>query len=192
MDLKKVAAELARLAEALAALAQASPPPPAVEALAHTPPQELAPLVRRTLEELASLLPGEGVRVFLVGLHRHQDRTTSWYQFFTEDDVQKALRNTQGLRALGLLAQPERLRLLFSLTQGVTDAAELMRTSDLTQGQFYHHLRALEAADLARKRSRDHYVPTLSGISALFSLLAVVDYLSSKIAESEGEEESQT
>ncbi|MFN3346681.1 MAG: ArsR/SmtB family transcription factor [Candidatus Bipolaricaulaceae bacterium] len=191
MDLRKIAAELSRLAEALSALAQ-QPPPPAVEALARTAPSDLASLVRRTLEELAALLPGEGVRVFLVGLHRHQGHTTSWYQLFTEGDVPEVLKDTQGLRALALLAQPERLRLLFALTQGVTDAAQLMKTSGLTQGQFYHHLRALEAADLARKRGRDHYVPTLSGISALFSLLAVVNYLSSKIAEPEGEEESRT
>ncbi|MCX7844071.1 MAG: transcriptional regulator [Candidatus Bipolaricaulota bacterium] len=183
-SVERIAAELARLAEALRALGQPALPA-AAESLAHTAPPDLAPLVRQTLTALAQLLPGEGVRVLLAGLHRRGDRTTSWYQFLSEKDAQEALQNPAGLRALTLLAQPERLRLLFALVQGVQGAAEAMEKSGLTQGQFYHHLRALEAAGLVRKLGRDRYTPTLSGTSALFTLLALVDHLGRE-AEEEG------
>lgn len=186
VDLRKIAEELSRLAEALSVLAQQRPSSsPTVETLTRTAPPDLASLVRHTLEELSALLPGEGVRLFFAGLHRHQDRTTSWYQFFSEKDAQNALNNVQGIRAVALLAQPERLRLLFALAQGVSGAAELMQESGLTQGQFYHHLRVLEAAGLAHKQGRDRYAPTTSGIAALFTLLALVDHLGAEMAAGE-------
>ncbi len=189
MNLARVAEELARLAEALRAAVQAARPPdlPALEALAHTAPPDLHPLVQQTLAALASRLPAEGARVLIVGLHRQGDRTASWYQLFTEQDAEKTVNAPQGLRSLALLAQPERLRLLWALVHGAQRTAEIMERTGLTQGQFYHHLRALELAGLARKLARDRYTPTASGISALFMLLALMDYLEKAFSEEEGE-----
>jgi predicted transcriptional regulator len=66
-----------------------------------------------------------------------------------------------------------------------------METAGLTQGQFYHHLRALEASGLVRKRGRDEYEITLHGTSALFTFLAAAAYihqgLAPKMAQEEGE-----
>lgn len=187
LELKRIADELSRLAQILQELSQQPPSPsPSVQPLVNTAPSELEPVVRQTVGALARLLPGDGARVFLAGIHRHQGRTTSWYQYSTEEDARKALDNLQKLRSLSLLAQPERLRLLFAFVQGAKGTAEAMEKSGLTQGQFYHHLRALEAAGLVRKLGRDSYAPTISGVSSLFTLLALVDYLGTE--GSEGEE----
>jgi DNA-binding transcriptional ArsR family regulator len=91
--------------------------------------------------------------------------------------VPKVLENPGVLRSLELVANGDRLRLLFSLASGATGSAEATDRSGLSQGQFYHHLRALEAAGMARKVARDKHEPTIHGTSTLFTLLAVAGYI---------------
>jgi DNA-binding transcriptional ArsR family regulator len=185
LDLASVEAQLRRLADALAAL-QTKPPGPedaAVSALlSTTAPPEHRGLVGEAVRALeARLGDGEGAQVLIAGVRRGPGgHTTTWYEMFSDEAVSKVLGNPGGLRSLELVANGERLRLLSALASGAFGSAEAMDRSGLSQGQFYHHLRGLEAAGMVRKVARDKHEPTGHGTSALFTLLAAASYVASE------------
>jgi len=184
-DLAQVEAQLRRLADALAAFQRASPGLEAEETLgllATAAPPGLRGLVTQVLRSLeARIGDGEGVQVLVAGVRRGPGgHTTTWYEAFAEEDAPKILGNPGLVRSLELVANGERLRLLFALVSGASGSAEAMARSGLSQGQFYHHLRALEAAGMVRKVGRDQHEPTVHGTSTLFTILAVVDYIAGR------------
>lgn len=186
--LERIEEELRRLAAELAALRQTIPDRgTSTTPLIQAAPAQLQPLVEQVMTALTELLGETGaVRVLIAGLHRRPDGlTTSWYELFADEAVAPALNNPSLLRALGLVATPERLRLLYAFATGSTGSAEVMEKSGLSQGQFYHHLRALEAAGMVRKAGRDRYKPTTYGISTLFTLLAAAHYIGQELTEEE-------
>ena len=159
----------------------AAPPtreePGPIPLLSATAPASLQLLLGQTLQALAADFQGEGARVLITGICRTPSgEVRTWYELFSEKSVEKLLR-PELMRALEALASPERLKLLWALSQGKTGSAELMEAAGLSQGQFYHHLRALEASGLVRKRGRDEYEITLHGTSAFFTFLAAAAYI---------------
>lgn len=159
----------------------AAPPireePGPIPLLSATAPASLQLLLSQTLQALAADIKGEGARVLITGICRTPSgEVRTWYELFSEKAVEKLLM-PEIIRALEALASPERLKLMLALTQGKTGSAELMETAGLTQGQFYHHLRALEASGLVRKRGRDAYEIILPGTSAFFTFLAAAAYI---------------
>jgi DNA-binding transcriptional ArsR family regulator len=155
--------------------AQEEPGP--IPLLAATAPASLQSLLSQTLQALAAAIGDEGARVLIVGICRTPSgEVRTWYELFSEKAVEKLLM-PELIRALEALASPERLKLMLALSRGKAGSAELMETAGLTQGQFYHHLRALEASGLVRKRGRDEYEITLHGTSALFTFLAAAAYI---------------
>jgi len=158
-------------------------PPPAQEGpgpiplLSTTAPASLQLLLSQTLQALAADFQGEGARVLITGICRTPSgEVRTWYELFSEKAVEKLLR-PELMRTLEALASPERLKLMWALSRGKTGSAELMEAAGLTQGQFYHHLKALEASGLVRKRGRDEYEITLQGTSAFFTFLAAAAYI---------------
>jgi len=140
--------------------------------LAATAPASLQLLLLQILQALAADLKEEGARVLITGIcHTPSGEVRTWYELFSEEAVEKLLI-PELMRSLEALASPERLKLLRALSQGKTGSEELMEACGLTQGQFYHHLRVLEASGLVRKKRRDEYEITLHGTSALFTFLA--------------------
>jgi DNA-binding transcriptional ArsR family regulator len=181
-DLAGVEAQLRHLADALAAFQRESP---SLETGDSAPPfpavavSGLRDVVGQVLSALEGRLgDGEGLQVLVAGVRRGPaGHTTTWYEAFSDKDVPKILAHPGLARSLELLANAERLRLLSALVSGAFGSAEAMNRSGLSQGQFYHHLRALEAAGMVRKATRDQYEPTVHGTSALFTLLAAADYI---------------
>jgi len=181
-ELAHVEAQLRRLADALATIQEGSAGPERAAAsalLAAAAPSELRDTVTQALQSLqARMGKTEGVQVLIAGIRRGPDgHTTTWYEAFSDEAVPKVLGNPGLFRALELVANGERLRLLFALASGALGSAEAMDQSGLSQGQFYHHLRALEAAGMVRKVARDRYEPTVHGTSTLFTILAVLSYI---------------
>ncbi len=181
-DLGHLEAELRQLADALAGLRQGTfaPDEQATAALvAATAPSGIGGLVAEALRSLqARLGEREGVQVLIAGIRRGPEgRATTWCEHFSDEAVPKVLRDPGLLRTLELVAHGERLRLLWALASGATGSAEAMDRSGLSQGQFYHHLRALETAGMVRKVARDLYEPTVHGTSTLFTILAALAYL---------------
>lgn len=175
-NLDRILQDLESLVERLRAY-QPSRPEEALPPLAAAAQPDLQPILNQILSNFSQRIAGEGVQVLIAGLHRNrQGRTTAWYEQFSERNVELLL-SPELSRALEGLASLERIRLLLTLQAGLTNSADLMRESGLTQGQFYHHLRILEANDLVRKKGRDQYEITSHGVCSLFTLLATASYI---------------
>ncbi|MDQ7793648.1 MAG: winged helix-turn-helix domain-containing protein [bacterium] len=184
-DLARVEAQLRHLADTLAEFQEDSRGLEAEETsalLSTIGPPRARNVVGQVLRALEGRLgEGEGVRVLITGVHRGPGgHTTTWYEAFSDEDIPKALGSPGLARSLVLVANGERLRLLSALVSGACGSAEAMDRSGLSQGQFYHHLRSLEAAGMVRKVARDQHEPTVHGTSTLFTLLAAADYIAGK------------
>ncbi|HEU67899.1 MAG TPA: ArsR family transcriptional regulator [Candidatus Acetothermia bacterium] len=181
-DLAHLEAELRRLADALASLQRGTSAPDeqaAAALVAATSPSGIGGVVAEALRSLQVRLgEREGVQVLIVGFrHGPEGRATTWYELLSDEAIPKVLGDPRLLRTLELVAHGERLRLLWALASGATGSAEAMDLSGLSQGQFYHHLRALEAAGMVCKVTRDLYEPTVHGTSTLFTILAALSYI---------------
>lgn len=151
--------------------------PGPIPLLSASAPASLQPVLLQALQTLAAELKEGGARVLITGICRTPSgEVRTWYEFFSEEAMEKLLM-PEFIRALEALASVERLKLMLALSRGKTGTAELMEDAGLTQGQFYHHLRVLEASGLVRKKGRDEYEITLHGTSALFTFLAAAAYI---------------
>jgi len=191
-DLVDLEQALRELADRLAALRSRLPEgqgqlPP----LAAAAQPELQPLLEQALATLSQKMAKEGVQVLIVGVKRTSEgRTTAWYEHFSDRAVEKLL-SPELPRVLEGLASLERIRLLLALQGGLAKSSDLMAKSGLTQGQFYHHLRILEASGLVRRRGRDEYEITVHGVSSLFTLLAAASYILSAPSSVHGKREEE-
>lgn len=156
-----------------------SEPTDAVRAfLMEATPEDERGMVDLAIRGLGQITGTQGVHVLIAGVHRTSGGTTSWYELFSEKKIEQLLHVQAGFaRALETLTSVERLRLLLVLVSGVSRSVEAMEASKLSQGQFYHHLRALEGSGMARKKAHDQYEATLHGISSLFTMLAVASLI---------------
>ena len=175
-DLVDLERALRDLADRLAAL-RSQLPEGQIPPLTAAAQPELQPLLEQALATLGQKIAEEGVQVLIVGVQRTPEgRTTAWYEHFSDRAVEKLL-SPELPRVLEGLASLERIRLLLALQGGLAKSSDLMAKSGLTQGQFYHHLRILEASGLVRRRGRDEYEITVHGVSSLFTLLAAASHM---------------
>ncbi len=151
--------------------------------LTSTAPAQAKELVAQTIESLGKMIADkQGVRVLIAGVHRADSgRVTSWYELFSEKKIERLLQIDR-MRALVTLANVERLRLLFTLATGAAISTQIIEESGLSQGQFYYHLRALEAHGLVRKKARNRYEATIDGTSALFTVMAALEYIDERVS----------
>lgn len=177
-DLARLEQALRRLADELAALRsqiptdQGSPPTPPLPA-----PPDLQELVNQVIETLAGCVGEKGAKVLIAGVCKAPSgRVYSWYEIFSEKEIGEVLQ-PQTFRAFEGMVSVERLRLLQALLEGLHRSAELMEKSGLSQGQFYHHLRILEASGMVHKKGRDEYEITTHGTSSLFTVSAAASYV---------------
>jgi DNA-binding transcriptional ArsR family regulator len=179
--------ELRALADAVAAargrLAGRGEGEGAANILAAAAPLDTRDLIAQVVNTLARRTGDqEGLQVLIAGVQRAAGGYTStWYELFSDEKVSPLLHNEKLIRLLETLASVERLRLWCVLASGATGSAEAMERSQLSPGQFYHHLRALEGIGMVRKKARDQYQTTLHGTASLFTILAAVSYILSEI-----------
>lgn len=186
-ELALIEQKLRKLADALAEQQKQStrelqPADETAVLLTATAPAQTKEMVGQTIKALGEMIADkQGVRVLIAGVHRADGgRVTSWYTLFSEKGIEQFLQ-VDRVQALVTLANVERLRLLLTLASGTAISTQVIEESGLSQGQFYYHLRALEGHGLVRKKARNRYEATIDGTAALFTVLAVLEYITERV-----------
>lgn len=191
-DLARLEQALRKMADELAALRSQIPMeqgPPSIPTLPA--PSDLQELVNQAIKTLAERVGEKGAQVLIAGVCKvPPGRAYSWYEIFSEEEIKKVLQ-PQTFRAFEGMARVERLRLLQSLQEGFHRSAELMERSGLSQGQFYHHMRILEASGMVHKKGRDEYGITVHGVSSLFTIIAAASHVLSGLSHLFPQEEGE-
>ncbi|HHV54530.1 MAG TPA: winged helix-turn-helix transcriptional regulator [Firmicutes bacterium] len=101
--------------------------------------------------------------------------------------------DAQVARVLAALANKERLAILKSILKEPASAAELVERLGMgTTGQAYHHLKALQAADLVEQKERGLYCFKGHRVQSLLMLLAgVADALDTTYSSGAWEEQPE-
>lgn len=119
--------------------------------------------------------PSGGVGAIIAGMVR-EGATTRWHKT-------AAWRNFDELPAgrllhfLAPLGHPHRIDLLKRLALGVATTGQLQRDTEMTGGQFYHHLSRLAEAGYLSRLAEGRYVLSTRGKVALACLAALCSLL---------------
>ncbi len=130
----------------------------------------------RVEEQLSRLLPaGEGIGV-LVGGIMHEQATTRWHKIAAWQNFAE-LPDGAMVKFLEPLGNPHRVELVRQLAMGLCTTGELQRATDMSGGQFYHHLSKLAEAGYVARMSQGHFALSTRGKVALACLAALCSLL---------------
>jgi DNA gyrase subunit B len=186
-ELDALRIEVRSLAEAVDALrAGSQAPKPRTEQSARgdgASDHEVVERLTAHLVDLANAMGATGA-VSYFGYYNSGDRVARWA---TEGRTTDELLNQDDGQVAGVLAalgNKQRLALLKAILEKPASAAELVERLGMgTTGQVYHHLKALQAADLVAQEERGQFAFRGHRVQSLLMLLAGVrDMLDTRYA----------